>query len=109
MPKNTNQLFRPRKKEYKVVVVPLESKELLEGLTVIKKNVLWVVMAANIAFFTIIVAMSLRSDFDVFHKTNAFSMSLLIIFGFVQCVQTLCMILDGVKSVIRRISYLKVT
>jgi len=97
-------IIEQKKSDYKVVT--LDHEKLLEGLTSIKQNVLWVVIAANIAFFTVIVTMSLRSDFDVFHKTNAFSMALLVIFGLVQCVQTLCMVLDGVKSIARRISYL---
>jgi len=88
------------------VASPEEQVKMLEGLTSIKKNVLWVVMATNIAFFTIIVTMSLRSDFNVFRKVNGFSMSLLVIFGAVQCIQTICMTLDGVKSFIRHISYL---
>jgi len=99
--------IKKKKEDYHVIVAsPEEQAKMLEGLTSIKNNVLWVVVAANIAFFTVIVTMSLRSDFNVFHKVNAFSMALLVIFGFVQCVQTICMTLDGVKSCIRHISYL---
>jgi len=82
-----------------------EHKHLLGDLTKIKKNVLWVVIAANIAFYTIVVTMSSLNDFNIL-QTNVFSLSLLLLFGCVQLVQTTCMFLDSIKSLARRVSYL---
>jgi len=84
---------------------PEEQKALLIDLTKMKKNVLWVVLAANMAFYTLIVCLSSFSDFYVL-QTNVFSLFLLFLFGTVQVVQTTCMALDGVKSLARRLSYM---
>jgi len=105
--KNENQIKTIKHNLQIELVVPGsdEHKHMFQDLTKIKKNILWVVIAANIAFYTIVVTMSSIKDFDVL-QTNVFSLALLLLFGFVQIVQTTCMTLDSVKSLARRVSYL---
>jgi len=98
--------IKKKKIHYKIEVIAPGSKEqqtLLDDLTKIKKNVLWVVLAANMAFYTMIVTFSTFSEFFVF-RTNIFSFCLICIFGLVQLIQTICMILDSIKSTVRRLS-----
>jgi len=56
------------------------------------------------AFYTMIVTFSTFSEFFVF-GTNIFSFCLIVIFGLVQLIQTICMVLDSIKSSARRLSY----
>jgi len=105
---NQNQTHIQKQKiHYQIDVLhsPEEQKALLIDLTNMKKNVLWVVLAANMAFYTLIVCLSSFSDFYIL-QTNVFSLFLLFLFGTVQVVQTICMLLDGVKSLARRLSYI---
>jgi len=103
---NTEAIQR-QKLVYQIDVLhnPEEQRALLIDLTKMKKNVLWVVLAANMAFYTLIVCLSSFSDFYVL-QTNIFSLFLLFLFGTVQVVQTTCMALDGIKSLARRLSYM---
>jgi hypothetical protein len=99
--------IQKQKIHYQIDVLhsPEEQKALLTDLTNMKKNVLWVVLAANMAFYTLIVCLSSFSDFYIL-QTNVFSLFLLFLFGTVQVVQTICMLLDGIKSLARRLSYI---
>jgi len=100
-------LIQKQKLYYQIDVIHTheEREALLVDLTKMKKNVLWVVLAANMAFYTLIVCLSSFSDFYVL-QTNVFSLFLLFLFGSVQVVQTTCMAFDGIKSFARRLSYI---
>jgi len=96
-----------KRTESGIVQVNINEAEILNDLGKIKYNVLWVVASANIIFFTLIVALSTMQDFNVLNtNVNAFSLFLLLLFGIVQIIQTICMIFDGVKSWARRLSYI---
>jgi len=99
-----NEQYR---KDSGIVQVSINEAEILNDLSKVKYNVLWAVASANMIFFTLIVALSSMEHFNVLNtNVNAFSLFLLLLFGFVQIVQTLCMIFDGVKSWARRLSYI---
>jgi len=99
--------FMRQRLESGIVYTGINEAEILNELTKVKYNVLWCVASANLIFYTLIVALSSMQDFNVLGTTvNAFSLFLLMVFGFVQFIQTICMISDGVKSWARRISYI---
>jgi len=100
--------IKDKKSAYKIELITPDSPEqlaLFTDLTTIKKNVLWVVLAANMAFYTIIITFSTFSEFFIL-GTNVLSFCLIIIFGLVQLIQTICMLLDAIKSLARLLSYI---
>jgi len=90
-----------------MVQTDINEAEILNDLGKVKYNVLWCVASANVIFFTLIVALSSSQSFNVADTNiNAFSLFLLLLFGFIQLVQTFFMIADGMKSWARRVSYI---